>query len=149
MSDPVVNADEQRALREFAEPRWGYRMGENGEIEKKLFDTRLGAGWVDSPAKVNAAPEAAEPAPPADPTSPADTDNTTAPAPAPEAPTGGPATDPGSGLTKPYDQHKARVLGAELKRRTGKGPKVGQKKTETVDMLNALDAALEAADPVA
>lgn len=33
-------------------PTWGYRKGDNGEVEAKLFDGKLPKGWHDSPAKV-------------------------------------------------------------------------------------------------
>ena len=34
-------------------PQWGYRKGEDGEVEAKLFpEGRPSRGWADSPAKV-------------------------------------------------------------------------------------------------
>lgn len=44
----VVNAEDQRRLREYREPTWGYRMV-GGEIEKQIFDGAIPAGWFDNP----------------------------------------------------------------------------------------------------
>ena len=48
-----VPADIQRLMREFDEPRWGYRRGDDGEIECMLFDGEREEGWTDSPARVD------------------------------------------------------------------------------------------------
>ncbi len=42
----------------------------------------------------------------------------------------------GVGLTPPYDQYRFKQLRAEIKRRTGKGPKRG---TNTAGLIEALD----------
>lgn len=34
-------------------PQWGYRIGENGEVEARLFpEGRPARGWTDTPAKL-------------------------------------------------------------------------------------------------
>ena len=43
----------QQKLREYDEPRWGYRKRADGTIEKDVFDTYLPSGWADSPARVD------------------------------------------------------------------------------------------------
>ena len=50
---PPVDGKIQKKLKEFAEPRWGYRKRPDGSIEKDVFDTFLPAGWADSPARVD------------------------------------------------------------------------------------------------
>jgi len=35
--------------------KWGYRRGDDGEIEAKIFEGNLPKGWSDSPAKVKKA----------------------------------------------------------------------------------------------
>ena len=36
-----------------SDPTWGYRKGDDGEVEAKLFeDGELPKGWHDTPAKV-------------------------------------------------------------------------------------------------
>ena len=98
-------------------PSFRYRSdGEGGGgVEKQLFqhpdDVPEGAGWVDSPARVNDAPEK--------------------PKPAPAAP---------DGIQPPYEAHKFHVLRLELQRRTGKGPRPGTTKVQLVAMLEATDA---------
>lgn len=110
----------QRRLREYKAPRFGYRRGEDGEIEKDLFDGVLPDGWADSPAKVDAGAVLHEP-PPAD--TPAATNA------APDA------------LTPPYDQYGFADLRDEYKRRSGKGVKFGASHADFVKLLDELDAA--------
>lgn len=33
-----------------AKPEWGYRLGDDGEVESKLFPEGRPRGWADSPA---------------------------------------------------------------------------------------------------
>lgn len=43
----------QERIKACENPTFGYRRGEDGEIEKDIFDGYVPAGWVDSPAKVD------------------------------------------------------------------------------------------------
>ena len=114
----------QTRIREYENPTFGYRLGEDGEIEKEIFDGEPSEGWYDSPADV---PRYASPAaPPAAP----------APVPEPALPVGG-----GIEITAPYGKHKFNDLRAELVRRTAKGPPVGTNKIDLIAMLEDLDAA--------
>ena len=105
-------------------PTFMYRLGEDGECEKQLFDhpddIPAGRRWVDSPARINDAPER----PPAAAAATAASDATDD-APAPLAP--------------PYSQHGFRELRAELKRRTGKGSKPGTSMEKLIELMDATD----------
>ena len=114
----------QTRIREFESPTFGYRLGEDGEIEKDVFDGEPPEGWYESPADV---PRYASPAPP-----PA------APALVPE-----PAlpVETTAEITAPYGERTFNDLRSELKRRVGKGPPVGTNKPDLIAMLEDLDAA--------
>lgn len=107
-------------------PTFMYRLGEDGECEKQLFDhpedIPAGRMWVDSPARINDAPVRA----PAAPVGKKSADAATEEAPAPLAP--------------PYNQHGFRELRAELKRRTGKGSKPGTSMEKLIELMEATDA---------
>lgn len=115
---PPVDGELQRKLREFEDPRFGYRLDKEGELVKDLFDGPLPKGWVDNPADAGKrAKKAQEP------------DNADS---APTAPAGG--------LAPPYGDHKFKDLAAEYHRRTGEKVRVGTKKDDVIAMLEALDA---------
>lgn len=105
-------------------PTFMYRLGEDGECEKRLFDhpddIPASRRWVDSPARINDAPVRA----PAAPVGKKSAGTEGAPAP----------------LTPPYDQHGFRELRAELKRRTGKGSKPGTSMEKLIELMEATDA---------
>lgn len=103
----------QRRLNEYAHPRFGYRRGPDGEIDKDLFDGVLPEGWTDSPAKVEAVSH--------------ETPVETQPFPA--------------ALNPPYDQYGFADLRDEYKRRAGKGVKFGASHADFVKLLDELDAA--------
>lgn len=115
----ISDVEAARKTSEYENPTFGYRKGADGEIEKDIFDGVLPKGWVDSPAKVGkrkkaeAAKEATE-------------DDASESTP-----------DPAEGLEPPYDQYTFHQLRAELKRRTGMGPKIG---TTTAGVIAALVA---------
>lgn len=118
----------QRRARSYANPLWGYRRGDDGGIDKDLFDGELPVGWYDSPAKVTTF-AASQPLKVGD--------RVTVGAEALEVI----ATIP---LAPPYDAHNANVIKAEIKRRTGKGVKPGTTKAQMAAMLADLDAAAQA-----
>lgn len=132
---PVSNAETQRRLREFDSPTCGYRMGEDGEIECEVFETKLPKGWADSPANVTAKRTKAK-AVPDDVPEPDDGWDVVLDQPATDPQ---PATIPAEGLSPPYDQYGFTDLRAELKRRTGKGPRYGSTTLDIVAMLEATD----------
>lgn len=107
----LPDGDVQEKLRSFANPRWGYRRGLDGEIEKDLFDGFLPSGWADSPAKVDSPLVAATPGPNRSP-------------PAPEVPPGDTVED-----------MSIAELNRELKALTGKGARPGTSKTEILELL--------------
>lgn len=109
----LTQQDQQQRLREFANPTYGYRRGEDGEIEKDLFDGELPEGWFDSPADVDGEPEAAPKT-----LGVADADH----------------------LVPPYDQYSFGQLRAEYERRVGKGPPVGTSTADLVMALSDMDA---------
>ena len=117
MDDPELSAEEKELAKWW--PAFRYRSDGEGGVEKRIFqhpdEVPEAAGWVDSPARVDQAPEK--------------------PKPAPAAPDGDAA-----GIQPPYEAHKFPVLRSELKRRTGKGPKVGTRKGKLAAMLEATDA---------
>ena len=104
-------------------PTFMYRLGEDGECEKRLFDhpgdIPNGQRWVDSPARINDAPERA-------------------PAPA-SAPVAEQEETPAS-MAPPYNQYGFRELRTELKRRTGKGSKPGTSMEKLIELLEATAA---------
>ncbi len=127
----VPNAEEQRKLREYDDPTYGYRL-EGEEIVKDVFDGDLPAGWHDSPAKCRKGRAAAPPAPAATGPEPAKKPRKNRKAAADEPP-----PEP---LEPPYHGYSARLLSREIKRRNGKGPLPGTTKPEMVEALIASDA---------
>ena len=114
------NHELQARIRECENPTFGYRRGEDGEIEKDIFDGEpLPAGWVDSPAKIDEAVNFSTPTP--------------------ESP---PETEPTLGLAPgaPYEKYAFNVLRAEFKRRTGKAEAATTKKQGYIALLRELDA---------
>ena len=117
--DPKI----QQRVREYENPTFGYRRGEDGGVEKDIFDGEVPEGWVDSPAKVDGAMADGW-----DNSVDLERDAVVVEAPADSA------------LSKPYEDHTFNVLRAEFKRRTGKGPNPGTNKLELIQMLKDLDA---------
>jgi len=116
----------QIRIRECATPTFGYRRGEDGLIEKDIFDGEpLPAGWVDSPAKVDEVAGVVSLSFSAKST--------------PVLPGAAPVKDDARSLFKPYEDHKFNALKSELKRRTGTGPKAGTNKVAVIEMLTDLD----------
>ncbi len=122
----------QIRIKECENPTFGYRRGEDGEIEKDIFDGEpLPDGWVDSPARVDevgivrpALSFVARSAPILHG--------------AAKDPDKGPGIDPGY---DPYENHKFKALRAEYTRRTGKKVLLGVNKPELIEMLTELDTA--------
>ncbi len=108
----------QIRIKECENPTFGYRRGEDGEIEKDVFDGEpLPDGWVDSPAKVDEQGKR-----------PALSFRTISTAePAPHHP-------------PHYKARGFQDLQAEYKRRTGKGPKPSVNRLALIEMLKDLDA---------
>ena len=52
MRQTISPAEHTRRMNAFKAPTWGFRLAEDGEIERDLFDGKLPKGWVDSPAKL-------------------------------------------------------------------------------------------------
>ncbi len=114
----LTDAAMQDRILKFDNPTFGYRRGENGEIEKDVFEGEpLPDGWVDSPAKVEETHYK------------------------PSAPVVRIVAPPENVLAPPYADHKFNDLKSELKRRTGKGPQTGTNKVTLIQMLEELDAA--------
>ena len=109
----------QARIRECENPTFGYRRGEDGQIEKDIFEGEpLPAGWVESPALLD--------------------EVATAPLEPAESPPEPAADD--SALTRPYEQHPFNALRAEFKRRTGKAAASTTKKQGYIALLLELDA---------
>ncbi len=120
----------QIRIRECATPTFGYRRGEDGEIEKDIFDGEpLPAGWVDSPAKVDEAAGVAS--------------LSFFTKSAPVVPGAAPVKDDARSLFKPYEDHPFNVLRAEFKRRTGKVAAKTTSKPDYIRLLQALDEGKE------
>ncbi len=115
------NHELQARIRECENPTFGYRRGEDGEVEKDIFDGEpLPAGWVDSPAKVDGEVV----------TAPVEGEETGSPVhPAPDPP-----------LAPPYETHPFNALRAEFKRRTGKVAAMTTSKEGYIALLKELDA---------
>ena len=135
----------QTRIKACESPTFGYRRGEDGEIEKDIFDGEIPDGWVDSPAKVDKARDVVP--------VPFSTKSTTVPRTAagmwtfddeateiPVSPSATPESEVADETpAKPYEDHKFNVLKTELKRRTGKGPKAGTSKAAVIGRLKDLD----------
>lgn len=105
-------------------PTMGYRRGEDGEIEKDVFDGVIPKGWADSPASVD------------DPAS-LEAERETQPSDFTEAE--GFPSEPAP-LAPPYTNYSYRELSTELKRRTGKGARPADNAETLMAQLNELDA---------
>jgi len=116
---PSFNAEEQRRVREYEAPTFGYRLGADGEIEKEVFDGVIPKGWFDTPAAL---------APGAN----VDVKETSVEKMSVE--------EVEAGLEAPYIGYSFPKLSKELKRRTGKGAKIGTKVAALIERLEALDA---------
>jgi hypothetical protein len=117
----------QMRIKECANPTFGYRRGEDGEIEKDIFDGEpLPAGWVGSPAEVDEVAGVVS--------------LSFSTKSAPVLPGAAPVEDDARSLFKPYEDHKFNALKSEYKRRTGKGAKTGTNKVTLIQMLADLDA---------
>ena len=123
----------QARIRECENPTFGYRRGEDGEIEKDIFNGYIPHGWVDSPADVGDMPPTphVQPGPPVG----------GGPVDSPESPPE-PAPDD-SALAPPYEDHPFNVLRAEFKRRTGKVAAKTTSKPDYIRLLQALDEGKE------
>lgn len=110
---PPFDAEEQRKMRAYDTPVYGYRLDEDGDVEAAIFDGELPDGWADSPAELDG-------------TAPADD---------------GEHVDPGRALELPYEDHRFNVLRAEFKVRTGKGPPTGTDTATLIGLLETLDVA--------
>lgn len=47
---PISPAEEQRRLREYAVPTFGYCLDKEGAVVAEVFDGEIPEGWADSPA---------------------------------------------------------------------------------------------------
>jgi len=116
----------QARIKECANPTFGYRRGEDGEIEKDIFDGEpLPAGWVDSPAEVDEVAGVVS--------------LSFSAKSAPVVPGAAPVKDDARSLFKPYEDHAFHVLRAEFKRRTGKVAANTTSKPDYIRLLQALD----------
>ena len=129
------DASMQARILEFENPTFGYRRGEDGGIEKDVFEGEpLPEGWADSPAKVDDRPGRTRPVAPF-------TDGLTEGLPpgVKRDPWVPPSEPLEASLSLPYEDHKFNDLKSEYKRRTGKGPTAGTNKETVVRMLQKLD----------
>lgn len=120
-----VDMAEVEKLRTYENPTYGYRMGENGDCIKQLFDCEvLPSGWVDSPTRIEETKNV-QPGTQASTESGAVDDN------------GEPM--PGEPLAAPYDDYAFGDLRSEFMRRNGKGPPPGTSKADLVLALEDWD----------